>query len=92
MDDFVYNITTRVTEYTDKFIFETIRPFCEEIVQMKIEKHQLEQALLKAQPRKITVVWGRDICPSCNLDITDLVKGMPECYCKRCGQHILRRF
>lgn len=92
MDDIVYDITTKVKEDYDDFVFETIRPFCEDVVQMKIEKYQLKQALLKAQPRKITVVCGKDICPSCHLDITNSVKGMLECYCKRCGQHILRRW
>lgn len=92
MDELVYKIITSVVEDYDNFIFETIKPFCENVTQMKIEKRDLENALLKSKPRKITVVYGKDICPSCHLDITNSVQGIKECYCKKCGQHIIRSF
>lgn len=40
-------ISEKVTETHEEFIFETIRPYCENVVQMKISKRDLEQALLK---------------------------------------------
>lgn len=43
----VEKISEKVTENREEFIFETIRPYCENVVQMKISKRDLEQALLK---------------------------------------------
>ena len=43
----VEKISEKVTETHEEFIFETIRPYCEDVVQMKISKRDLEQALLK---------------------------------------------
>ena len=47
MTEVVDSIIMQVREDTETFIFETLRPFCEEKVQMKVSKHDLEQALLK---------------------------------------------
>lgn len=92
MVELVYNITTKASEDYENFIFETIKPFCEEVMQQKISKQDLIYALSNAKPKPIQIVEGHDICPSCHLDITDSVRGMFECYCKRCGQHITRRW
>lgn len=43
----VEKISEKVTETREEFIFETIRPYCENVVQMKISKRDLKQALLK---------------------------------------------
>ena len=45
MTNVSYDIVTKVTEDTEKFIFETINPYCEEITQRKIFKKDLERAL-----------------------------------------------
>lgn len=42
----LYEIETRVQEDSENFIFETISPFCEQVLQRKISKKELEQALL----------------------------------------------
>lgn len=42
----INQIITEVKEDTDNFIFETIKPWCEERIQRKICKADLEQALL----------------------------------------------
>ena len=43
----VEKISEKVTETHEEFIFETIKPYCENVVNMKISKRDLEQALLK---------------------------------------------
>lgn len=43
---FVEEIQTRAIEDYDKFIFETIKPYCEHITQQTISKEYLENALL----------------------------------------------
>jgi hypothetical protein len=43
---FIEKIQTRATEDYDNFIFETIRPYCEDITQQVISKQYLENALL----------------------------------------------
>ena len=40
------DITTKITEENDRFIFETIYPFCCEKAQMVLKKSDLEEALL----------------------------------------------
>lgn len=90
MEDSIMKITTTVKEEHDKFIFETIKPYCREITRMEIDKKTLSRALIKDKAQHISVVQGHDICPSCHLDITDKIKGMKECYCVKCGQHIVR--
>ena len=40
-------ISIKVTETQEEFIFETLKPWCEEIVQQKVSKQDLKQALLK---------------------------------------------
>ncbi len=46
MDSIMYEITTKVQETTEDFIFTTIQPFCEDVVQRKISKQELITALL----------------------------------------------
>lgn len=45
-DNYVSKIAEQVTETHEKFIFETIRPYCEPIVKMEISKEYLVNALL----------------------------------------------
>lgn len=46
MDSMMYKITTEVQETMEDFIFTTIQPFCEDVVQRKISKQELITALL----------------------------------------------
>ena len=45
MDDLIYKITEEVNETEDKFIFTTINPWCESVMERKISKRDLERAL-----------------------------------------------
>lgn len=42
-------ITMQVKESQEDFIFETINPYCEDILQMKINKEELKQILLNGK-------------------------------------------
>lgn len=92
----VEKITMQVKESQEEFIFETINPFCEDILQMKINKEELKQILLngshKQQPK--TGKWIKTIepyeaepfilweCSNCH----KIVKGiMKSDYCPNCG-------
>ena len=46
MDSMVYKITTEAQETMEDFIFTTIQPFCEDVIQRKISKQELITALL----------------------------------------------
>ena len=46
MDSMMYKITTEAQETMEDFIFTTIQPFCEDVVQRKISKQELITALL----------------------------------------------
>jgi len=45
MSDLIYKITKEVTETEEDFIFTTINPWCEDVMQRKISKRDLERAL-----------------------------------------------
>lgn len=59
MDSMMHEITTKVQETTEEFIFTTIHPFCEGVVQRKISKQELVRALLLYEK-----AW-QIICPNC---------------------------
>ena len=46
INDEINKIVEEVTETHEKFIFETIEPFCESVVEMEISKEDLTHALL----------------------------------------------
>lgn len=52
MDSMLYKITTEAQETMDDFIFTTIQPFCEDVVQRKISKQELISALLLYEKAK----------------------------------------
>lgn len=52
MDSMLYKITTEVQETADEFIFTTIQPFCEDVVQRKLSKQELISALLLYEKAK----------------------------------------
>ena len=58
----VEEIVMQAKENQEEFIFETIRPYCEKVLQMKINKEELKQILLnsvqKQQPCKDCVSRG----------------------------------
>ena len=52
MDSMIYKISTEVQETMEDFIFTTIQPFCEDVVQRKISKQELISALLLYEKAK----------------------------------------
>lgn len=46
MNDLIYKFTMRCLEDEEQFIFEKIQPFCENVIQMKISKDELQDALI----------------------------------------------
>lgn len=60
MEDFyscdeVYRIVTEVTEDMENFIFKTIQPWCEEQVERKVSKKDLENALKRYYYKQDTI-------------------------------------
>lgn len=47
VSDLVQTYTIKAYEEMDNFIFETIRPYCEDVAKMKISKKLLERALIE---------------------------------------------
>ena len=52
MDSMMYKITTEAQETMKDFIFTTIQPFCEDVIQRKISKQELISALLLYEKAK----------------------------------------
>ena len=46
MNNYFNKMETTALETQEEFIFETVRPYCEEITQTKISKKDLQRALL----------------------------------------------
>ena len=52
MNSMIYKITTEAQETMEDFIFTTIQPFCEDVIQRKISKQELISALLLYEKAK----------------------------------------
>ena len=66
----VEEITMKAREEGDRFIFETVRPYCEEVMKQEISKHDLEEALLQYFGKKPDDVpniteEGKKWCENC---------------------------
>lgn len=56
ISDTMLEISQRVLEDEENFIFEVIKPYCEEIVKRKISKQELKDALLLwEQAKRVTM-------------------------------------
>lgn len=64
MDSMLFEITTKVQETTEDFIFTTIYPFCEDVVQRKISKQELLTALLLYEKARQIMGVGNEIQPN----------------------------
>lgn len=60
MSDLIYKLSMRCLEDEESFIFEKIQPFCESIVQMKISKDELQDALILWQHAK-KLIGGKEL-------------------------------
>ena len=90
MESIVVKIAETVTEAEDDFIFRTIQPFSENIVERKINKRELTSMLVKNKEQRVLHRDGLEICPQCFDYVGAASKGMPIFYCMRCGQKIIR--
>ena len=59
MSDVIFEMSMRCKEDEESFIFERIQPFCESVVQMKISKDELQDALILWQHAK-RLIGGND--------------------------------
>ena len=88
---FVEKMVETVNETHEEFIFQTIKPYCENIAEMRIEKQFLKKALLNYKERDILFRGGFEICPTCFAVLPkEKTIGKFEVYCMDCGQHITR--
>ena len=86
------SVSRKVTEDNEKFIFETISPFCDSIEQTVISKRELVDVIVKSRPQKIRFKNGEECCPSCNVKLGTYSRGRIELYCIECGQKIDRKW
>lgn len=57
---FVYQVSRQIIEDDEGFMLETITPFCEEIVQQKLSKKDLEEALRMWMAAKTKCQWEEE--------------------------------
>lgn len=91
IENFINSIVEQVRETEEEFIFETIRPYCEDIIERTIDKKFLSVAVVNQAG---TNCRSRN-CPRCNqLIYTPLekVKGRDFIYCWHCGIKLNRHF
>lgn len=90
----VESITTKVTEDYNNFVFETIRPYCEEVTQQIVDKKTLSQALTKHFGMDARYNYNKLKCPNCNI-VQPIhyqhYRGLCETYCYICGMKIVLR-
>lgn len=78
--DMINQIVIQVTETHEKFIFETIKPWCEEQTQMVISKDELVKALLFYRNKDKMLAEIRNEAWTLNNDeiIRDYVIDLPD--------------
>lgn len=91
MHSITEQITTTATEAYDRFIFETVQPFCSQRTQREIKKEDLEKALIHYFPKHRNVHdRGNGVrfysCPTCGGSVRSSQK-----YCDECGQNLQLR-
>lgn len=59
----VEKITMQVKESQEEFIFETINPYCEDILQMRINKEELKQIILNGSRKQQSSLNGIEWIP-----------------------------
>jgi len=84
--DSIVQFVTKAYETQDAFIFETIRPFCEDKTHMTITKDELIRALTllrEQEPVEPDQILTNPVCGVCDepLDVTDN-------YCRHCGRKV----
>ena len=47
MDDYFTTLQVKLTETYEDFVYDTILPYCEEVTQLKLNKEELKQILLR---------------------------------------------
>ena len=99
MDKIMTNLTEEIAmqavETQKEFIFETTYPYCENVLQMKVDKEELRQILLDGLQKRQTGQWissGRVnvlgtkhyMCSCCGWSISR-PNEMNWTYCPNCG-------
>ena len=91
IDNITSKIFTQAVEEYDKFVFETISPFCSRVARSEISKDELTTALLKEKPAKPVPDGWRDLCPMCGAQIfrgNFNGREFENHYCAKCGQRL----
>ena len=89
-NDLINEIVFQLKETEENFIYETITPYCENILQMKISKAELKELLIKGMNYKEKEgkwipyhVEGLNVkCSECGSKYE-----VPWHYCPNCGSH-----
>lgn len=89
----VEEISMQAKETQEEFIFETIQPYCENILQMKINKGELKRILLNGIQKTNTGHWidimvgdmPAQACDRCNTFYPLSYTGGGHRYCPNCG-------
>lgn len=80
MTKVVEEIVTQCKETEEEFVFETIRPYCENILQLKINKEELNRIILRGV--RPNGKWIKDNCSICGYGVRPW-NNTP--YCPNCG-------
>lgn len=88
--DAIIQFTTKAFETQDAFIFETIRPFCEETIHMTITKDELIRALTLLREQEPVKPYDNPLgyyrCGNCGTHVHKY--GEQDKYCPRCGKKV----
>lgn len=93
IENFINSIVEQVKETEEEFIFETIRPYCEDVIQRKIDKNFLSSAVLNFRGMNLNNRFNK--CPRCNCEThmhPRYLQGRSEYYCWNCGVRIFIRW
>lgn len=100
-ETFMFEIQKQVIETEDEFIFRTLYPYCNDILETKISKETLKKALVHSKdlvPLQVELeadgyadgelVYDYGKCPKCGWQFEEGDKDWEEPYCCHCGQKL----
>lgn len=89
-----YKIVMQVKETEDNFIFQTLKPYSENIVEREVSKKELSRAIINYFNPPEVISHSGIICPNCNTVARykrSNIEGLKYIYCYKCGRRMKRR-
>ena len=87
-------IVMQVKETEEKFIFQTLKSYSENIIEREVSKKDLSRAIINYFNPPEVISHSGIICPNCNTVVRykmSNIEGLKYIYCYKCGRRMKRK-